>query len=318
MSEQPPSPPDPPAEAAAPPATPEPTSPSPWGARLQVGALVGLLAWSVLGSVYTLDAREVGIVTMFGATVRTLTEPGLYLRAPWPLHEVIRIDRRARLLAVPPTDLLTKDKKNLVVEPFIVWRVEDPGRFIEAVGSAAAAETQLSDLVVSRIASSLGQREFTELVEVGKTEATLLSPELRSALDEVAVARLGVRVLELRLKHLGLPLQNEQSIYERMRAERSRIANAYRSEGEERAASIRAEADRQAAELRAQAEEDAARIEATGEAEAARLYAEAYVRDPELFLLMRQLSAYEASLDEDDVVVISSDSEAFRALREGR
>jgi membrane protease subunit HflC len=318
MSEQPPSPPDPPAEAAAPPATPEPTSPSPWGARLQVGALVGLLAWSVLGSVYTLDAREVGIVTMFGATVRTLTEPGLYLRAPWPLHEVIRIDRRARLLAVPPTDLLTKDKKNLVVEPFIVWRVEDPGRFIEAVGSAAAAETQLSDLVVSRIASSLGQREFTELVEVGKTEATLLSPELRSALDEVAVARLGVRVLELRLKHLGLPLQNEQSIYERMRAERSRIANAYRSEGEERAASIRAEADRQAAELRAQAEEDAARIEATGEAEAARLYAEAYARDPELFLLMRQLSAYEASLDEDDVVVISSDSEAFRALREGR
>lgn len=317
MSEQPPSPPDPPADAS-PPATPEPTGPSPWGARLQVGALVGLLAWSVLGSVYTLDAREVGIVTMFGATVRTLTEPGLYLRAPWPLHEVIRIDRRSRLLAVPPTDLLTKDKKNLVVEPFIVWRVEDPGRFIEAVGSAAAAETQLSDLVVSRIASSLGQREFAELVEVGKTEATLLSPELRSALDEVAVARLGVRVLELRLKHLGLPLQNEQSIYERMRAERSRIASAYRSEGEERAASIRAEADRQAAELRAQAEEDAARIEATGEAEAARLYAEAYARDPELFLLMRQLSAYEASLDEDDVVVISSDSEAFRALREGR
>lgn len=328
MSEQPTSPPDAPeaplapgSAAEAPPPGPPPEGPpaaSAWGPRLQIGALMAVLAWSLLGSVYTLDAREVGIVTMFGATVRTLTEPGLYLRAPWPLHEVIRIDRRARLLAVPPTDLLTKDKKNLVVEPFIVWRVDDPGRFIEAVGSPEAAETQLSDLVVSRIASSLGQREFSELVEVGKAEATLLSPELRGALDEVAVARLGVRVLELRLKHLGLPLQNEQSIYERMRAERSRIANAYRSEGEERAASIRAEADRQAAELRAQSEEDAARIEAAGEAEAARLYAEAYARDPELFSLLRQLAAYEAALDEDDVVVISSDSEAFRALREGR
>ena len=305
--------PPPPAPPDAPPAAPRPA----FGPALQVGLLVAGLAWTLGGSLYTVDAREVALVTMFGATVRTVTAPGLYLRAPWPLHEVQRIDRRARLLSVPAADVLTKDKKNLVVEPFLVWRVEDPERFTEAVGSAEAAETQLADLVLSRIASSLGQREFSDLIAVGKADAALVSPELRVALDEVALQRLGVRVLELRLRQLGLPLQNEQSIYERMRAERGRIANAYRSEGEERAAGIRAEADRQAAELRAQAEEDAARIEAVGEAEAARLYAEAWARDPALFSLMRQLEAYEAALGEDDLVVLPAESAALRVLREG-
>ena len=298
-----------------------PTAPAPLPRmQPQIVGLIGLIAfmvWTAAGALYTVDAREVALVTMFGATVRTVTTPGLYLRAPWPVHEVHRIDRRARLLAVPAADVLTKDKKNLVVEPFVVWRVEDPERFIEAVGSAEAAETQLADLVVSRIANSLGQREFSALIAVGKAEPSLLVPELRAALDEVAAGRLGVRVVELRLRHLGLPLQNEQSIYERMRAERGRIANAYRSEGEERAASIRAEADRQAAELRAQAEEEAAKIEAAGEAEAARLYAEAWARDPQLFALMRQLEVYEASMGADDWVVIPAESAALSVLREG-
>jgi membrane protease subunit HflC len=268
------------------------------------GALV-LLLGSLAGAVYTVDAREVAVITLFGAPVRTVTEPGLYLRAPWPLHEVVRFDRRARLLTVPATEMLTQDKKNLVVEPFVLWRVSDPKLFLEAVGTPEAAETQLSDLAVSRIASSLGQREYSALMAVQETGAAptpMVSPALRDDVAEVSARRLGI--------------QNEQSIYDRMRAERSRIANRYRSEGEEQAASIRAEADRKAAEMVADAEQAAARVEARAEETAARLYAEAFARDPELYLQLRELEAFEALINDDDIVVLPSDSPLFRRVLE--
>ena len=271
--------------------------------HLTTVAAVALVAGLCASSVYTVDAREVAVVTMFGKPVKNVSEPGIQFRAPWPIHQVTRYDRRARLLDVEPAEVLTKDKKNLVVEAFVLWRVADAERFLETVGSAEAAETQLADLVVSRVAASFGQREFTELMVVGGTEPTLPA-EVATGTAEVANARLGVEVLEVRLRHVGLPVQNEQSIYERMRAERRRIANAYRSEGEEKASAIRAEADRQAAEILARADTEAAAIEAAAEERAADKYAQAYRQDPELFRLVRRLEASEALLDADSVLVV--------------
>lgn len=266
--------------------------------------LAGLAVLLFLGStLYTVDAREVAVVTFFGKPVRNLTEPGLYLRAPWPLHQVTRFDRRARLLEVDAAEVLTKDKKNLVVEAFVVWRVSDPEHFLEAVGSPEAAETQLSDLVVSRVASSFGQREFTDLMQVDGLNETLPA-EVVTETAAIADERLGVEVLVVRLRHVGLPVQNEQSIYDRMRAERRRIANAYRSEGEEKAAAIRAEADRQAAEILADADKQAGTIRAEAEERSSAVYAESYAKNPELYLLLRQLEASEAILDEDAVLVV--------------
>jgi membrane protease subunit HflC len=193
--------------------------------------------------------------------------------------------------------------------------VSDPRLFLEAVGTTEAAETQLSDLAVSRIASSLGQREYSSLMAVASPSATqnpMLPPDLQRSVAEVAARRLGIEVVDLRLRTLGLPLQNEQSIYDRMRAERSRIANQYRSEGEEQAASIRAEADRKAAEMLADAEEAAARVEASADETAARLYAEAFARDPALYLHLRELEAFEAIIGEDDTLILESDSALFR------
>ena len=274
-----------------------------------------LLAWVVGGSVYTVDAREVAVVTLFGKPTATVTEPGLRVRAPWPLHEVVRFDARTQLLSVAPAEVLPKDKKNLVGEAFVLWRVSDPERFLEAVGTPAAAQTQLSDLVVSRIAAGLGQREFNELMVVGGDGGAMLPPDLASQVAEVGLARLGVEVLDVRLRHVGLPLQNEQSIYARMRAERSRIANAYRSEGQEKAVVIRAEADRQAAEILAGAHKEAAQIRATAEGNAARVYAQTYAKDPEFYRFMRRLEAYEQILDKDTTVVVESDGALFGALQ---
>ncbi len=291
-------------------------------------ALLLLLAGGA--SLYTVDAREVAVVLSFGAPVRTVTEPGLYFKAPWPLHEVVRFDSRARVLAVQPAELLTQDKKNLVVEAFTLWRVEDPQRFLEAFRPPGvdvvqwddlvkAAELRLGDLVNSRVAGALGTKEFSALLNVESAETELLPVGVGAEVTQVAADRFGIGVLDLRLRHVGLPLQNEQSIYERMRAERKRIANAYRSEGEEQATTIRARADRQAAEILAEADQEAARIDAEAEAAAAPLYAEAYRADPEFYRYLRSLDALEEVLGSGSessaaVLVLDSESEIFQPL----
>jgi membrane protease subunit HflC len=283
--------------------------------RLAAIGLVPLLVASA--SVFTLDAREVAVVTSFGAPVRTILEPGLYVRAPWPLHEVVRFDARARVLEVAPTELLTADKKNLVVEAFAIWRVADPQRFLEAVGSPEAAEAQLGDLVTSRVAAAIGKVELQDVLTIDATTGDLLPGAVRTDVAGTATERFGVEVLDVRLRHVGLPLQNEQSIYERMRAERLRIANAYRSEGEEQATTIRAKADREAAEILANAEREAAFVDAKAASDAARRYAEAYRADPALYELLGALDSYDKVIDADTVLVLSSDAGFFDALDRG-
>ena len=280
--------------------------------------LVGLLgAWLLGGSVYSLDAREIAVVTLFGKPVKTVTERGLQVRLQWPVHQVIRFDRRAQLLSVEPAEVLTKDKKNLVVEAFLLWRITDPERFLEAVGNQDGAKTQLSDLVVSRIAAGLGNREFSDLMTTDGQAVTMLPDDLLPGVVATVKERLGIDVLDVRLRHVGLPLQNEQSIYERMRAERSRIANAYRSEGEERASTIRAEADRKAAEIMANAQKESMAIRARAEGTAAKIYAEAYEEDPDFYLFMRRLESAETLLDEGSVLVVDSNGPLFQGLTGG-
>ena len=132
--------------------------------KLRIGLALGLSLGLLASTVTVVDAREVAVVTAFGKPVRTLTDPGLSFRAPWPIHQVVRFDSRIRLLQVSPQELLTRDKKNLAVEAFVAWRVQDPELYLEAVGSTEVAELQLSDLALSRIAAGLGQRDFSELV----------------------------------------------------------------------------------------------------------------------------------------------------------
>lgn len=277
-------------------------------------AALGLLWMS--SAVYTVDSREVAVVTQFGQHVDNITDPGLHLKAPWPLHALTRYDARARLLPVEATELLTRDKKNLVVEAFALWRVADPRRFMETVQTDEAAALRLSDLIESQIAAALGQADFTELLSTERTTEQLLPPEVVTAVNTAAQTRFGIAVMEVRLRHVGLPLQNEQSIYERMRAERSRTASRYRSEGEEQATAIRAKSDREASEILAEANRAAAGIRATAEQEAARLYAEAYREDPALYRLLRDLETNAALLDEDTTIILSPGSAPFSTLLE--
>ena len=300
-----------------------------------VAAVAMALLVVAAASVYTVDSREVAIVLSFGAPRRTVMDPGLYFRAPWPIQEVVRFDRRARVLAVAPSEVLTKDKKNLVVEAFAIWRVSEPQKFLESFQStrtggvlwedlAAAAEVRLSDLVIGRIASAIAQKEFGDVLVVGASSEDLLPADVAAEVAQTAASRFGIHLLDMRLRHVGLPLQNEQSIYERMRAERLRIANAYRSEGEEKATTIRAQADRQAAEILAEADKQTADILAGSEAAAARLYAEAYREDPEFYRYLRSLESVKnlvggtpdasGKRTKRSTIVLESDSQPFQLL----
>ena len=277
---------------------------------------LGLLWMST--AIYTVDSREVTVVTQFGEHVDNIVTPGLHLKAPWPLHELTRYDARARLLSIEATELLTRDKKNLVVEAFALWRVSDPRRFMETVQNDEAAALRLGDLIESQIAAALGQANFTELLSIERTADQLLPAEVLAGVSTAAQARFGIAVQEVRLRHVGLPLQNEQSIYERMRAERSRTASRYRSEGQEQATAIRAKSDREAAEILAEANRSAANIHATAEQEAARLYVVAYREDPALYRLLRDLETNTALLDEDTTIILSPDDSPFSTLLEKR
>lgn len=277
-----------------------------------IAAVLALLWLS--SAVYTVDAREVVVVTLFGEPVQEIREPGLHAKAPWPIHELRRYDARAQLLNLPAAELLTRDKKNLVVEAFALWRVVEPRRFLETVQSPEGAALRLTDLINSRVAGALGQVDFADILSTERQSADLLPSTVLLDVTQAAQARFGIAVLDVRLRHVGLPLQNEQSIYERMRAERSRTASRYRSEGEELALGIRARSDREAAEILADARIAAAEIRAKAEERAAILYAEAYRQDPELYRLLRELETNRALLQEDATVILDPDSAPFSTL----
>jgi membrane protease subunit HflC len=278
-----------------------------------LGAVVLLLLW-LSSSLYTIDARELAVVTLFGEPVQEVKAAGLHLKAPWPIHELRRYDARAQLLNLDATELLTRDKKNLVVEAFALWQVTEPRRFLENVQTPEAAALRLADLINSRIAAALGQVDFSELLSTERTSEDLLPATVLADVSAAATARFGIEVLDVRLQTVGLPLQNEQSIYERMRAERSRTASRYRSEGEEQSRGIRARADREAAELLAEARRAAAEIRAEAEQKAAALYAESYAKDPALYRLLRELETSRVLLDEDATIILDPTTAPFSTL----
>ena len=280
-----------------------------------IGAGVGLLLWLI---VFTVPETEFAIVTEFGRPVRTIESAGLH--AKWPYQSVMRFDRRLRVYNPRPSEFLTKDKKNLVIENYVCWRIQNPERFVQTVGDIAAAEMRMHDIVWSGLSAELGTYELDALVNTNPE--LLKGDELMSTLSERAGRRAleqyGIEVVDVRIKRLNLPEQNKQSVFARMRAERERIARQYRAEGEEQALKIRAQADRQREEILSSAYRDAEKVKGDGDAQAARIYGAAYSRDPQFYKLVRTLEAYKKILDDKTTAVLPSDSDLLKLLTKGR
>ncbi len=278
---------------------------------------MALLAIAAVRSVFVVPETEHAIVTRFGKLVRTVDDAGL--RFKLPVDSRLRFDNRILLYDPPPAEFLTQDKKNLVVDTAVAWRIADAARFLETIGETAGAEMRLHDLVWASLAAALGRTELGQLVSTERRALRLaeVSEDVRRTADAITSSQLGVEILEVQLTRLSFPEQNLQSVFARMRAERERIAKEYRAQGEEQAMAIRAEADRDREVLLAAAYRDAEALRGEGDAEAARIYGEAYRRDPDLYRFLRTLESYELILDDQTTVILSADSELLRLLSRG-
>ena len=279
---------------------------------LLAAAALLLIYWTF----FTVAETEFALVTQFGSPVNTVTEAGLH--AKWPFQSVTFFDRRLRIYNPRPSEFLTRDKKNIVIENYVAWRIENPNRFVQTVGDPVAAEMRLHDIIWSGLSAALGTHELDSLVSPGgKVQTGQLLDRLADLTDRAALEQYGIRVVDVRIKRLNLPEQNKQSVYARMRAERERIARQYRAEGEEQALSIRADADRQKEELLSQAYKEAETIRGSGDADSTRIYGAAYSRNPRLYKLLRTLESYKKILDDKTTAILSSDSELLRILTKG-
>lgn len=288
--------------------------------RRRLVTILALLASTAAGllaiSLTAVDATQYVLVLRFGRVVRVIETPGLALVTPF--DRVLRLDRRLLFFSPPPSEFLTLDKKNVVAQPIVAWRIVLPERFFASVGNRANAEARLADIVFAEIGSVLGRYPFAALVSTDAKPNAEQAPMAEIGIRVAAAARpdYGIEIAEIGLQQISLPEQNRQSVFERMKAERGRLAKRYRSEGELEAKRIIAEADRQKVRLATEAYEDAQRVRGDGDAAAARIYASAYNQDPSFYRFLRTLQAYALILDENTTVVLPSSAEALAVLHE--
>ncbi len=280
--------------------------------RLQIAlvaaVMVLVVAWDC---VYIVDETQRALVLELGRPVGEVARtPGLHFKLPF-IQKVEYVDARVLEYDAPPAEVLTRDKKNLVVDNYSRWRIEDPLRFYRSVRTIPGALARIDDIVYSQVREVLGRYLLTEVVAV---ERAAIMEEVRRAADE-RLRELGISVVDVRIKRTDLPAENQKAIYGRMQAERERQAKQYRSEGREEAAKITSRADRERAIMLAEANRKAAQLRGEGDAQATAIYAGAFSQDAKFYELWRSLEAYRSSLTNSTQLVLTPESEFLKYLR---
>ena len=277
-----------------------------------VGGVVAVLIIFALiiayASVFTVYQTRQALVVQLGAPVRVITQPGLHFK--WPFIEsVISIDNRILDLENPAQEVIASDQKRLVVDAFARYRITDVLKFYQAVGSVDRANSQLSILLNSALRRVLGEATLTHVV---RDERSQLMSRVREQLNTESQP-FGISIVDVRIRRADLPEQNSQAVYERMKTERQREAQEFRSQGLQRAQEIRAKADRDVTVLLAEAQSKGEQTRGEGDGERNRIFAEAYGRDPQFFSFYRSMQGYEAGLRSNDTrMLLKPDSEFFR------
>jgi len=338
-------PPPPSANNSPPNSAPGSRVPAGWGRRL-VG--LGLVLWSAT-ALFMVDETELALVERLGIITAVYDAPpdapsdrGLHLKWPWPIATVRRFDRRQLLLDPPAREMFTRDRKNVTVSGFLVWKIAEPEssrvpiderpvvKFYRRLGDRPTAEARLDARLRAALSAEIGRVDLNDLLHVDSPEAgpdntrpltAVATQTLRLLADpraeESFVSGLGVDLVDLRLRRLNLPEGNRIAVYERMRTERMRIAERYRSAGAAERLRIESQAQRHSTELLARAEADAERIRGEGEAEALATLNAAHALDPQLYEFQRTLAAYAQILNRQSTLVLSAGSRLFRLLHEG-
>ncbi|WP_419781375.1 protease modulator HflC [Maridesulfovibrio sp.] len=272
-----------------------------------------LIIVAVLGiaqSAYIVKQTEQAIVLQLGKPKSGPMGPGLHFKLPF-VQNVIYFDSRLLEYDARPAEILTKDKKNMVVDNYSKWRIADPLLFYRTVRSIPRAQARLDDIIYAELRVALGRYTLIEIIssdrtsimeEVSQTSNTLLKPY-------------GIEVLDVRIKRTDLPPENARAIYGRMRAERERMAKQYRSQGSEAAARITAQADKERAITLADANLKAEILRGEGEGIATKIYAESFGKDPRFYEFKKSLEAYEAGLKENTKLILSQDNPFLKYMK---
>jgi membrane protease subunit HflC len=279
--------------------------------KYYTAAIVLIVLLALRTTAFVVDETKIAIVTQLGRPVRVVKEAGLNWKLPQPIQAVRLFDKRLLVYDPKPTEFLTNDKKNVVVDAFVVWRISDAGKFLETVSDRDGAEVRMADIIASELGAALGQYPLHALISTNEDSMKVgrIMEGVAANCRTTASASFGIEVADVRMKRLAFPEQNKQSVFDRMRAERERTAKKYRSEGEEEAIKIRAEADKERQEILAEAYKQAEQIRGEGDAEAMRIYGAAYSTDPSFYEFTRTLESYRKFLDEKTTIVLSSESD---------
>ena len=291
--------------------------------RILAVIFLALFFVAVNSALFVVDESEYAVVLRFGRVVAEIDEPGLNIKWPAPIDQIRRFDKRILYQQIPQTEFLSSDKKNVLVSSFLTWRIKSPRLFLEAMSDRKSAESRLSALVKSSLGAALGERPFTEYIPESPNDSSVsqsgqgllaLEGTVIDGISDVASVDYGIEVVSFGISRFSFPEQNLFAVFSRMRAERQRIASAYRSEGAAEARKILANAERERLEILARAESESEILRGKSEAEAAAIYSEAYATDPEFYEFLRKLETYEKIIDEKTTVIVPADSNLLDLL----
>ena len=283
-------------------------------------AAVGTLALAAIvfnATAIIVTEGQTALVTRFGRPVRMAADAGLHWKLPWPIDSAIRLDMRRRVYETGLTEMLTRDKKNVIARTFVVWRIGDPLTFTQALGSEGAAGGKLDGLLANAAIGILGGHDLSALVSTNPSDLQMdaIESELLSSTAPVAMRSYGVTIEQIRLNRIALPEQNVSAVFDQMRAERRQFAARFQAEGEREASRIRSEAQLEAARIRAKGAEEEARIRGESAAQIARTYADAHRTDPDLYRFTRSLESLDKLVTGNASLILRTDSEPFSLLQ---
>lgn len=283
--------------------------------RLVSYSIAALIVLSVLlSTLFVVDQRQYAIVFALGEVKKVINEPGLHFKLPPPFQNVLFLDKRILTLDTPEADrFITAEKKNILVDAYVKWRILDPRLyFISFTGDERRAQDRMSQIIKAALNEEITKRTVREVIsgERGK-----VMDAIHKKVTEEA-KQIGVEIIDVRLKRVDYVEQINNSVYDRMKAERVRVANELRSTGAAESEKIRADADRQRTVILAEAYRDAEHIRGDGDAKATQIYGQAFGQNPEFYKFYRSLEAYRASFkNRNDMMVIDPNSEFFKYFK---
>ena len=283
--------------------------------KMVVGVVVAAALLLASDSVYIVKQYQQAVVLRFGKFIKAVQDPGFHLKMPI-LQQVSIYDKRLLDYDVAPTEIVTKDKRTLLIDSFSKWRITDPETFYKRVRTVFTARGRIKDVIFSDLAQEFGQHTLEEIVSINRRE--FMEAVTKRSNDKVKEMQIGIQILDVRIKRADLPEENKKAVFSRMRSERKRIATQFRSEGEEEANKIRAQADKEKVILLADAYETKQKLRGEGDAQSIKIYADAYKSDPEFFAFTRSLKAYTKAFETGNSVILTDKSEFLKYFNKDR